>query len=65
MSSSASAAFILRDPLRTNLSFGNGLGLLLSEQRRLRSTHPYARCVRASSPFVSLRQRVQAARQER
>jgi hypothetical protein len=65
MSASTSTAFTHRDPLRPNRSFGNGLGLLLSEQRCLRRTHPYALSVRGFSPFDSLRHRVQATRRER
>ena len=36
-------------------TFGNGLGLLLHEQRRLRQAHSRQAPIRALSPFVSLR----------
>jgi hypothetical protein len=37
--------------------FGNGLGLLLHEQRRLRQAQPRQASDRALSPFASLRGR--------
>ena len=44
-----------------DLAFGNGLGFLLWEQRRLRRADQYRRPVGSHSPFVSLRQRHQPA----
>ena len=41
--------------------FGNGLGLLLHEQRALRRAHPDQTRAGALSPLVSLRRRVHAA----
>jgi hypothetical protein len=44
-----------------DLAFGNGLGFLLWEQRRLRRADQYRRSVGSHSPFVLLRQRHQPA----
>jgi hypothetical protein len=58
---SASSAITRFEPVSSGPTFGNGLGLLLHEQRRLRRSDPRRPPGRALSPFASLRRRVQAA----
>lgn len=56
----ASAA-VVRFDRPSSPTFGNGLGLLLHEQRCLRRAHPRRHPSRGLSPFASLRRRVLAA----
>ena len=59
---SAPPTVVSFDTLSVGPTFGNGLGLLLYEQRRLRRANPRQQPRRALSPFASLRQRVQEPR---
>jgi hypothetical protein len=56
MSAPSSTAFTHHHAPLTDLAFGNGLGLLLWEQRRLRRVSRHQRPSGSDSPFVSLRQ---------
>jgi hypothetical protein len=61
MSALSSTAFTHQHAELTDLAFGNGLGLLLWEQRRLRRASRHQRAIGSDSPLVSLRQRVHPA----
>ena len=61
MSASSSTASTHYHSAFADLAFGNGLGFLLWEQRRLRRADRHRRPVGRHSPFVSLRQRTQPA----
>ena len=52
---------VVRCDRASHPSFGNGLGLLLHEQRCLRRAHPRQRPERALSPVAALRRRLHAA----
>ena len=49
------------DQQPASLTFWNGLGVLLYEQRRLRRADPRRQTGGTLSPFASLRRRVKAA----
>jgi hypothetical protein len=59
MFASSSTASTHHHSAFADLAFGNGLGVLLWEQRRLRRVDRHRRPVGSRSPFVSLRQRNQ------
>jgi len=61
MSAFSSTASTHHHAALADLAFGNGLGFLLWEQRRLRRADRHRRPVGSPSPFVSLRQRTQPA----
>jgi hypothetical protein len=61
MSAPSSTASTQHHSAFADLAFGNGLGFLLWEQRRLRRAYRHRRSVGMHSPFVSLRQRTQPA----
>jgi hypothetical protein len=61
MSAPSSTTFTHHHAAFPDLAFGNGLGFLLWEQRRLHRADRHLRPVGNPSPFVSLRQRTQPA----
>jgi hypothetical protein len=61
MSALSSTAFTHHHGALTDLAFGNGLGFLLWEQRRLRRVSRQQRPIDSASPFNSLCQRTHPA----